>query len=278
MDKLVDAAVELVEAGKLSQAVTVLQQGIDVLGAAYPGRWGWRRAPGQRGRAGQPGAAPATLGVDDRRAQQLQLPGAPAARTGCDPRRTPAQIATSRLSRSPVCPCQPRAGRAAQPGGAAAVPGGPARHGRDARAGAQSTGGGIAVGRASRGLLGAARLKCSAHGGSRQARTCAQLQVRAHSLPPTHTLCPQAALEVTQAVFGTAHPLTAHRLLRLASVRVGQGRGADAAPLLAVVADILGPFPEVRRRACAGGRVAGAGAERRAGAGRTTRRRGAARH
>ena len=38
MDKLVDAAVELVEAGKLGQAITVLQQGIEVLGAAYPGR------------------------------------------------------------------------------------------------------------------------------------------------------------------------------------------------------------------------------------------------
>jgi hypothetical protein len=49
---------------------------------------------------------------------------------------------------------------------------------------------------------------------------------------------------VTQAVFGAAHPLTAHRLLRLASVRIGQNRGEDAAPLLAVVADMLSPYPE----------------------------------
>jgi len=41
MDKLVDAAVELVEGGRLGQAVTVLQQGIEALGAAYPGRCGW---------------------------------------------------------------------------------------------------------------------------------------------------------------------------------------------------------------------------------------------
>jgi hypothetical protein len=65
---------------------------------------------------------------------------------------------------------------------------------------------------------------------------------------------PQAALEVTQAVFGAAHPLTAHRLLRLAAVRVGQGRGDDARPLLAVTADMLGPYPEVR--ACGEERVA----------------------
>jgi hypothetical protein len=49
MDKLVDAAVELVEAGKLGQAVQVLQQGIDVLGAAYPGRCGFRVAGGVAG-------------------------------------------------------------------------------------------------------------------------------------------------------------------------------------------------------------------------------------
>lgn len=46
-------------------------------------------------------------------------------------------------------------------------------------------------------------------------------------------------------MFGAAHPLTAHRLLRLATVRVGQGRGDEARPLLAVVADILSPYPEV---------------------------------
>jgi hypothetical protein len=48
MDKLVDAAVELVEAGKLGQAVTVLQQGIEVLGAAYPGRWAGGGGGGRR--------------------------------------------------------------------------------------------------------------------------------------------------------------------------------------------------------------------------------------
>lgn len=48
MDKLVDAAVELVEGGKLQQAVTVLQQGIEALSAAYPGRWGaGRRGAGR---------------------------------------------------------------------------------------------------------------------------------------------------------------------------------------------------------------------------------------
>lgn len=55
----------------------------------------------------------------------------------------------------------------------------------------------------------------------------------------------QAALELTQAAFGAAHPLTGHRLLRLASVRIGQSRGGEAAPLLAVVIDMLGPYPEV---------------------------------
>ncbi|KIZ05243.1 hypothetical protein MNEG_2709 [Monoraphidium neglectum] len=119
MDKLVDAAVELVEAGKLGQAVQVLQQGIDVLGAAYPG-------------------SPELGELHNQAALLLFLGG--------------------------------------QPDQAA-----------------------------------------------------------------THA---QAALEVTQAVFGAAHPLTAHRLLRLAAVRVGQGRGDDARPLLAVTADMLGPYPE----------------------------------
>ena len=64
----------------------------------------------------------------------------------------------------------------------------------------------------------------------------------------------QAALDVTQAVFGAAHPLTAHRLLRLASIRIGQSRGGEAAPLLAVVVDILGPYPEVGRALAVEGR------------------------
>jgi len=45
-------------------------------------------------------------------------------------------------------------------------------------------------------------------------------------------------------VFGAAHPLTAHRLLRVATVRVGQGRTNEAGPLLAVVTDMLSPYPE----------------------------------
>ncbi|KAI8464475.1 MAG: hypothetical protein J3K34DRAFT_115370 [Monoraphidium minutum] len=119
MDKLVDAAVELVEGGKLAQAVEVLQQGIDVLGAAYPG-------------------SPELGELHNQAALLLFLGGRP-----------------------------------------------------DEAA--------------------------------------------------THA---QAALELTQAAFGAAHPLTAHRLLRLATVRVGQGRGGDARPLLAVAADILSPYPE----------------------------------
>ena len=38
MDKLVDTAVQLVEDGKLQQAIEVLQQGITLLAASYPGR------------------------------------------------------------------------------------------------------------------------------------------------------------------------------------------------------------------------------------------------
>jgi hypothetical protein len=38
MDKLVDTAVGLVEEGRLQQAVEVLQQGITLLTATYPGR------------------------------------------------------------------------------------------------------------------------------------------------------------------------------------------------------------------------------------------------
>lgn len=39
MDKLVDTAVNLVEEGRLQQAVEVLQQGITLLTASYPGRY-----------------------------------------------------------------------------------------------------------------------------------------------------------------------------------------------------------------------------------------------
>jgi hypothetical protein len=42
MDKLVDTTVNLVEEGKLQQAVEVLQQGITLLSSSYPGRF----APG----------------------------------------------------------------------------------------------------------------------------------------------------------------------------------------------------------------------------------------
>ncbi|GBF99814.1 hypothetical protein Rsub_12567 [Raphidocelis subcapitata] len=119
MDKLVDAAVGLVEAGKLGQAVEVLQQGIQALGAAFPG-------------------SPELGELHNQVALLLFLGGQPD-------------------------------------------------------------------------------------------------QAASHA---------QSALEVTQAVFGTAHPLTAHRLLRLATVRVGQSRGNEAAPLLAVVVDILNPYPE----------------------------------
>jgi hypothetical protein len=38
MDKLVDTTVNLVEEGKLQQAVEVLQQGITLLSSTYPGR------------------------------------------------------------------------------------------------------------------------------------------------------------------------------------------------------------------------------------------------
>lgn len=38
MDKLVDTTVTLVEEGRLQQAVEVLQQGITLLSATYPGR------------------------------------------------------------------------------------------------------------------------------------------------------------------------------------------------------------------------------------------------
>lgn len=119
MDHLVDAAVELVEKGELSRAVEVLQQGIGVLGAAYPG-------------------SPEVGELHNQAALLLFLGGQPD-------------------------------------------------------------------------------------------------QASSHA---------ESALEATQSVFGAAHPLTAHRLLRLATVRVGQGRGNEAGPLLAVVADILGPYPE----------------------------------
>jgi hypothetical protein len=54
MDKLVDAAVELVEGGKLGEAVAVLQQGIDVLAAAFPGRRGTRGDSAEKGRGAGP--------------------------------------------------------------------------------------------------------------------------------------------------------------------------------------------------------------------------------
>lgn len=38
MDKLVDAAVSLVEEGKLQQAVEVLKQGIELLNTTFPDR------------------------------------------------------------------------------------------------------------------------------------------------------------------------------------------------------------------------------------------------
>jgi hypothetical protein len=48
------------------------------------------------------------------------------------------------------------------------------------------------------------------------------------------------ALRLTERAFGAAHPLTGHRLLRLGTIRLAQGRAADAAPLLAAAADMLG--------------------------------------
>lgn len=39
MDKLVDTTVNLVEEGRLQQAVEVLQQGITLLSSTYPGRY-----------------------------------------------------------------------------------------------------------------------------------------------------------------------------------------------------------------------------------------------
>ena len=61
---------------------------------------------------------------------------------------------------------------------------------------------------------------------------------------PTPPPFRQAALEITQAAFGAAHPLTSHRLLRLAAARIAQGRGDEAPPLLAVAVDVLSPHPE----------------------------------
>lgn len=49
----------------------------------------------------------------------------------------------------------------------------------------------------------------------------------------------QEALAITQHQFGTVHPLTGHRLLRLGTIRLGEGRSDDAAPLLATAADML---------------------------------------
>ena len=48
------------------------------------------------------------------------------------------------------------------------------------------------------------------------------------------------ALRLTERAFGAAHPLTGHRLLRLGTIRLAQGRAADASPLLAAAADMLG--------------------------------------
>jgi hypothetical protein len=51
------------------------------------------------------------------------------------------------------------------------------------------------------------------------------------SPPPLHDDT-QVALDVTTRVFGEGSLLTGHRQLRMGSVRVGQGRVADAAGLL----------------------------------------------
>jgi hypothetical protein len=93
MDKLVDAAVELVEGGKLGEAVAVLQQGIDVLGAAYPGRFA-----GSRGAAGAGGAGAARSGG----------PRLPQAQGGAARFRALLSLSAAFESRAPPPPAAPR--------------------------------------------------------------------------------------------------------------------------------------------------------------------------
>lgn len=175
MDKLVDAAVDLVEGGKLGQAVALLQQGIEALAAAYPGRC--VRAPA----SSAPLLSPPLL---------WRKPAAPPT-TAPAPRTPPSHHhISSHLIDPHTHPQTPSP------------------------------------------ELG-------------ELHNQAALLLFLSGQPDAAARHAEAALDVTQGAFGAAHPLTGHRLLRLASVRIGQGRGGEAAPLVAVVADMLSPYPEV---------------------------------
>lgn len=204
MDKLVDSAVNLVEEGRLQQAVEVLQQGITLLSSTYPGRCGAETHQNLHTRLARVVLSMTWTSHTDSSSSSRSnaawaIEGRPR-QTKTGTRKTPAPAAGSASLQLSLC----AAGFSILLHAPGPTRTAPAPAPADLAAAAVSC-----------------FLCCSPELSELHNQAALLLLFgHQHDAAAKHA---SDALDITQKAFGPTHPLTGHRLLRLGTIRCGAG-------------------------------------------------------